>query len=79
MYPNFAAAAQMWTYATANIGDKILLYDPLWECFLLLLAAMKYCTVHVTSTAPGAYVKALVDQHQSLRDAILTKDTPKMH
>ena len=56
----------MWNFAVylpLMIGDKVPEEDPMWECFLLLLEIVKYCTTRVTSEEASQYVCALIDQH----------------
>ena len=74
----------MWMFGTLLpliIGDLVPEDEPLWECFLLLLQIIKYCSSRLTSAEVSAVVAALVDQHhQTFKKCYpSTMITPKMH
>ena len=53
----------------------------MWECFILLLEIVKYCTARIISYSAADYVAALVDQHhRDFRECYPgTNFTPKLH
>ena len=63
---HFILASQVWNFAivlSLIIGHLIPEDDPHWECYLLLLQIIQYCTAKVTSPSPCTYLASLIDQH----------------
>lgn len=78
------SAAQMWNlavYLPFFIGDKVPEDDPHWECYLLLLEILWYCTAKVTCKPSTMYLASLIEEHH--RTFCLcypaTSLTPKFH
>lgn len=75
-------AAQIWNLANLPlmIGDKVLVEDANWECFLLL-DILQFCTVRVSSSAHAGILEALIHSHHELfiRCYPDSSVTPKMH
>ena len=74
----------MWsfcTYLPLIIGDRVPEDDPMWQCFILLLEIVKYCTARITCSNSADYLAALVDQHHRdfRRCYPSTNFTPKLH
>lgn len=78
------AATQMWNLAInlpLIIGDKVPCDNKLWECFLLLLDILQFCTSRISSAAQAGIIEALVhDHHQIFTRCYPTASIiPKMH
>lgn len=77
-------AAQMWTLAInlpLMIGDKVCHGDQHWECFLLLLDILQFCTTRVATSAHAGILEALIHDHHHLFTRCYpgVNITPKMH
>ena len=48
------------------IGDKVPENDSHWECFILLLEIVRYCTARTTCHSSAMYVAALIEDHHKL-------------
>lgn len=77
-------AAQMWILAInipLLIGDKVPHGNQKWECFLVLLDILQFCTSRVTSSAQAGILEALVQEHHKLFIHCYPSSsiTPKMH
>lgn len=77
-------AAQMWNLAInlpVMMGDRVPVEDANWECFLLLLDILQFCTARVSSSAHAGILEALIHNHHELfiRCYPDSPVTPKMH
>ena len=63
------------------VGDKVPATDEKWECFLLLLDLLQFCTAKVASTAHAGIIEALVYEHHELFASCYPNASfiPKMH
>ena len=77
-------AAQMWNLAISlplMIGDTVPPTDDKWECFLLLLDILQFCTTRVATSAHAGILEALIFDHHHLFSRCYTEASiiPKMH
>lgn len=68
-------------YLPFFIADKVPEEEFHWECFLLLLEILRYCTAKVTCEPSTMYLATLIDDHhRSFRQCYPSVSlTPKFH
>ena len=69
MHTNVFIASQAWTFIIILpliIGNEIPEDDINWECFLLLVQIIQYCTAQISSESSSLYLAALINQHHQM-------------
>ena len=78
----FHAAAQMWNfviYLPFFIVDKVPEDDFHWECFLLLLEILRYCTAKVTCKPSTMFLATLIDDLSSKLSICVNDSKVSLH